>query len=302
MRYFRIKNFETFQHYKDRDPPWIKLHRTLLSDYEFTKLPDYSKAHLMLIWVLGSQTGGRIPDDPEFVASKIGAKRLPDLRSLSEAGWLIPESKSEPEVAQMSENPEQIDPNAEQIREKWASRYVSAATREAVLARAGHKCLICAATQNLEIDHIVPVSQGGTGDESNLQCLCRPCNRRKRMRTADYGSAEQVATQTQDGCVAIARSREERTRTTETEERRARANGLGAEPIPTQTHRDLAKRFGLDCDYQWEKFCDHEWPKGKEPKDKSRGFRNWLRKAHEFAVRDGKQQRSDRPLDWGKVV
>ena len=52
MNYLRVKNWEKFQHYKDRTPPWIKLYRDLLNDYEFSCLQDASKAHLMLIWLL----------------------------------------------------------------------------------------------------------------------------------------------------------------------------------------------------------------------------------------------------------
>src|SRR5690606_19747530 len=33
--YLTVKNFERFQHYKDRNPPWIKLYNDLLDDYEF---------------------------------------------------------------------------------------------------------------------------------------------------------------------------------------------------------------------------------------------------------------------------
>ena len=29
------------------------------------------------------------------------------------------------------------------------------------------------------VDHILPKSQGGTDDESNLQCICKPCHNRK---------------------------------------------------------------------------------------------------------------------------
>jgi HNH endonuclease len=32
----------------------------------------------------------------------------------------------------------------------------------------------------LEIDHIQPISQGGTGEKENLQVLCVSCNRKKR--------------------------------------------------------------------------------------------------------------------------
>lgn len=42
------------------------------------------------------------------------------------------------------------------------------------------KCVLCSATDKaLTIDHIIPVSKGGTNDTRNLQPLCQPCNSRK---------------------------------------------------------------------------------------------------------------------------
>lgn len=90
MKYLSVKNWDKFQHYKDRNPPWIKLHRTLLNDYDFGCLQDASKLHLMLIWLLASQTEGRIPDDPEFLKGKLGLKAKPDLLYLVNHGFLIP--------------------------------------------------------------------------------------------------------------------------------------------------------------------------------------------------------------------
>lgn len=37
-------------------------------------------------------------------------------------------------------------------------------------------CVICSERGDIEIDHIVSVLCGGTGDRSNLQPLCRVCN------------------------------------------------------------------------------------------------------------------------------
>ncbi len=44
------------------------------------------------------------------------------------------------------------------------------------------KCVKCAGTHKLQVDHIFPFSLGGGNDESNLQCLCRKCNRSKGVK------------------------------------------------------------------------------------------------------------------------
>ena len=92
--YFSVKDFEKFQHYKDRTPPWIKLYNTMLDDYEFGKLPDASKAHLIAIWLLASRYENRIPYDPEWVARRINATCAVDLNLLSEAGFLLIDQES----------------------------------------------------------------------------------------------------------------------------------------------------------------------------------------------------------------
>ena len=53
---------------------------------------------------------------------------------------------------------------------------------EAVIARrefVKDECVGCGSIENLECDHIVPVSQGGSHAPHNLQCLCADCHKRK---------------------------------------------------------------------------------------------------------------------------
>lgn len=47
-------------------------------------------------------------------------------------------------------------------------------------------CLKCGSSDDLTIDHIIPVARGGSGEFSNLQCLCRSCNSKKQCDDTDY--------------------------------------------------------------------------------------------------------------------
>lgn len=58
------RGWEDFQHYKNRCPPWIKLHRDLLNDRVFMRLPTASKALAPLLWLLASESA-----DGEFDGS-----------------------------------------------------------------------------------------------------------------------------------------------------------------------------------------------------------------------------------------
>lgn len=66
----RIKNWDRYQHYRDRRPPWIKLHRSILDDRAFMLLPVEGKALLPMLWLLASESDdGQVIsdlDDLEF--------------------------------------------------------------------------------------------------------------------------------------------------------------------------------------------------------------------------------------------
>jgi 5-methylcytosine-specific restriction protein A len=63
--------------------------------------------------------------------------------------------------------------------------------REVVMHRDGGLCQACAerglVTRATEVDHIVPKSQGGSDDESNLRALCRACHDEKSRREMAQG-------------------------------------------------------------------------------------------------------------------
>jgi hypothetical protein len=59
------------------------------------------------------------------------------------------------------------------------SRYISKSTKQIVFTRDVGICQCCGSALNLEYDHIKPFSCGGDSKVSNIQLLCRKCNRSK---------------------------------------------------------------------------------------------------------------------------
>ncbi len=51
-----------------------------------------------------------------------------------------------------------------------------------IFKRDGYVCAYCGSNQNLVVDHIYPLSRGGTDDPDNLVCACKKCNAAKAGR------------------------------------------------------------------------------------------------------------------------
>lgn len=57
--------------------------------------------------------------------------------------------------------------------------------RMEALVHYGHRCIYCGATSKdakLQVDHVIPVSRGGTNEMGNLVVACQPCNIGKGKR------------------------------------------------------------------------------------------------------------------------
>lgn len=87
------KNWINFQHYKHRSPPWIKLHRNLLDDMHYQRLPVASKALAPMLWLLASESQtGTIDTSTEEIAFRLRMTEkdvLAAIKPLLDMGFFI---------------------------------------------------------------------------------------------------------------------------------------------------------------------------------------------------------------------
>lgn len=90
------KNWATFQHYKDRSPAWIKLHRGLLDDFAYSRLPVASRALAPLLWLLASEyEAGAIPSTFEEIAFRLRMSEVELVEAINpliESGFFFQDS------------------------------------------------------------------------------------------------------------------------------------------------------------------------------------------------------------------
>ena len=97
------------------------------------------------------------------------------------------------EAKNAENNPEKVrQAKANNCRKRKAARHASSGSFtaeefEALCESYGNKCLACGDTEaELEADHVVPLTRGGSDDLGNIQPLCGSCNKKKLVSTIDY--------------------------------------------------------------------------------------------------------------------
>lgn len=71
MHVIKIKNWSSFQSYKDRRPPWIRFSRNILDDYEYQSMSADSRALLPMLWLLASEY-----EDPSAGVIELHLKKI----------------------------------------------------------------------------------------------------------------------------------------------------------------------------------------------------------------------------------
>ncbi len=85
-----VRNWEKFQHYKDRTPPWIKVYTSeLLHSAEYRSLTLATRGLLHGLWAHYALARGVVPASVEQLSSVLGATAYQrQLVSLNHAGFI----------------------------------------------------------------------------------------------------------------------------------------------------------------------------------------------------------------------
>jgi hypothetical protein len=119
-RYLAVRNWDKFQHYKQRNPPWIRLHRTLLRDHKFNQLTENEQWMLVRLWLLASESDNHMAYDEKWVRRAIHSSRKVPLEKFVSMGFL--EEVSEHVASTPLASREQVAvPEAEERREERTS-------------------------------------------------------------------------------------------------------------------------------------------------------------------------------------
>ncbi len=103
-RYLRVRNWPKFQHYKDREPAWIKNYINLDDpSHPFSKLSYADQGRLQKLWRLAAKLDNRIPYDPVYLGRVMGMKAAAIQRTID--GYLADkwlQSGSQEELKRMT--------------------------------------------------------------------------------------------------------------------------------------------------------------------------------------------------------
>ena len=133
MGYIALRNWSTFQHYRDRRPPWIKLHVQMLDNGDLAALPPATQLVAYKLLMVAARTDNQIPESSRILA---GWLQLPtktvttSLKHLEKIGFIDYRFETESELAAARNGQMRIE-----TASSGASGFADSATRSRARGR-----------------------------------------------------------------------------------------------------------------------------------------------------------------------
>ena len=98
----KFTHWEFYQHYKDRDPPWIKLHVSILSSSAWVRLDNCGRVLAIACMVIASKNKGQFEADAQYLKRVAYLDFEPDFNALVTCGLceIVSQNKTETEERQ----------------------------------------------------------------------------------------------------------------------------------------------------------------------------------------------------------
>ena len=103
-RWIIVRNWERFQHYKDRDPYFIKLYTELQHDHNWLALTGHQRAVLVGIWLEYASARCQLPLNTASLTRRLALRvSSATLEALNPAGFIEFSSRAALEIARSQE-------------------------------------------------------------------------------------------------------------------------------------------------------------------------------------------------------
>ena len=129
---YKVKDWNKFQHFKDRKPPWIKLYRDILDDMEWHELDPVAAKALVAIWLIASENDGKLPEVKKLafrlrvsekqaisIVSQLSHWLLQDDITMISDGYQSDSLEKERETETEKETEREFRPRATRLANDW---------------------------------------------------------------------------------------------------------------------------------------------------------------------------------------
>ena len=86
----KVKKWDHFQHYKNRNPPWVKLHNDMLTSETWALASDKDRLLMVVALMVGSRgTNSGVLASEEYVKRIAYLQKAPDFKPLLKLGFFV---------------------------------------------------------------------------------------------------------------------------------------------------------------------------------------------------------------------
>lgn len=169
-----------------KDKGWFRVYDRMIDSPQILELNDSEFRFIVSLWCLASSEGNS--GTVSFNMTTLRRRIMPD-HTIDEIENMIEHLKQLDLLA--GEDGEYLIPRWEKhqrpdydaLRNEW--RNMCKSISKIIFKRDGYKCQYCGSNKQLTVDHIIPLSKGGTNEIDNLITSCRYCNSKKHDKTPE---------------------------------------------------------------------------------------------------------------------